>query len=335
MKLSRKVFGTSALGAAAGIGLRCPAGAAEFNFKFATNIPESHPTTVRTVEAARRIEQGSNGRIAITVFPNNQLGNEVSTVGQLRVNAVQLYTCTGGVLANMVPPVGIEGVAFVFNTLPQVFNIMDGALGNNVRTSIRKAGFYTFDRVWCSGFHHVLNSLRPVNVPADLKGMKLRVAVAPIEVEAFKGMDASPLPLAITETYPAMQTHLVDGAVLPLATIEALKYYEVQKYLSLTHHTFTSFTLIANADAMASLPKPLRDMFDSEINAAGIRQRGDILGLEESLQKKLVTEGMVLNTPDTAPFRAVIRKAGLYAQWKSQFGDAAWASLELSVGKLS
>ena len=203
----------------------------------------------------------------------------------------------------------MEGIAFAFSTYPQAFEVMDGPFGSNIRSAVRKAGLYTFDKISVSGFHHVINALRPVRTPDDLKGLKLRVPLSNIEVATFKAFDASALPLTISETYAAFQTHLIDGAALPLPTIESLKYYEVQKYLSLTHHLFASSTTVANQAAMDALPRQLRDVVDESINAAGLRQRADVMGLETTLQKTLQTQGLTLNQTDSEPFRAVIHLA--------------------------
>ena len=177
--------------------------------------------------------------------------------------------------------------------------------------------------------------MRPIVAPADLKGLKIRVPPAPLETVMFRGLDASPQPINNAETYVALQTHVVDGAAFPLATIEAFKYYEIQKIpLFLTDHLFTTYTPLANADAMQSLPKDLRGIVERNMNAAGLRQRSDIVGLETALESKLQTQGFTVNRPNPGPFRAAIRSAGLYAKWRDQFGADAWALLEKAVGTL-
>ena len=192
---------------------------------------------------------------------------------QLRSGAIAFFNCPGSILANVVPIAAMEGVAFAFRTLQQACDAMDGPFGANIRSAITAAGLYTFDKAWCGGFHEVINSVRPIVVPADLQGLKLRVPPAPLETAMFKALGASPNPINMAETYVSLQTHVVDGAALPLSTIESYKVYEVQKYVSFTNHLFTSYTPLANVDAMQSLPKDMRDIIDRNFNAAGLRER--------------------------------------------------------------
>ena len=99
-----------------------------------------------------------------------------------------------------------------------------------------------------------------------------------------------------------------------------------------TNHLFTSYTPLANADAMQSLPKDLRDVVARNFNAAALRQWAAFIALDATLETTLKGQGLVANHPDLAPFRAAVQQAGLYAKWRDQFGPQAWALLEKSSG---
>jgi TRAP-type C4-dicarboxylate transport system substrate-binding protein len=165
--------------------------------------------------------------------------------------------------------------------------------------------------------------------------MKLRVPVSPLWTSMFKALDASPASINFNEVYSALQTKIVDGQENPLAIIDTAKLYEVQKYCSLTDHMWDGFWFLANKDAWEGLPDDVRAIVAKNVNAAGVKERGDVEKLNATLQQQLAAKGLVFNQPDAAPFRNKLRSAGFYTEWKNKYGEEAWGILEKSVGKLA
>ncbi len=312
-----------------------PASAAEFSYKFANNLPVTHPLNVRAKEAAARILRGTGGRVELRIFPNNQLGSDTDVLSQLRVGAVEFFTLSGLILSTLVPPAAINGVGFAFKDYDQVWSAMDGKLGAFVRGEIAKRGLLAMDRIWDNGFRQTTTSTKPITSPADFAGLKLRVPVAPLWTSMFKALGASPTSINFSEVYSALQTHIADGQENPLAVIYTAKLYEVQKYCSLTNHMWDGFWFLANRRAFDRLPPDARDVVARELNRAAVEERADVATLDAELQGKLVAAGMLFNKVDPAPFRAQLRKAGFYKEWRGRFGEAAWGILESSVGELS
>jgi tripartite ATP-independent transporter DctP family solute receptor len=335
MSSSRQTFiASSAAFATIGI-LRRPADAAEFTYKLGFDEPLSHPMTIRANEAAQKIKLDSGGRLEIQVFPNSQLGDDTAMISQVRLGALHMTLMSDGILSGVVPLAAIENVTFAFSNYKQAFEAMDGPLGANVRAAIAKAGLYPFEKIWCSGFKQVTNSVRLLNSPADFKGLKFRVPPSAMEVALFKAVDASAVPINLNEAYAAMQSHLVDGASLPIVTVETLKFYEVQKYIAITNHLFTGYSVVANGEAWQALPKDLRELTERHFNAAGLLERTDIENLDAMMESKLKSQGMQVTHPDSAAFRRDMRSGGFYKGWREQFGSEAWALLEKSVGGLT
>ena len=251
-------------GAAAGIttfGILTRRGdAAEFMFRYANNNVAAHPMNVRLREAAEAIRQESGGRMEIQLFPNSQLGGDTDMLSQLRTGAIQMFNLSGLILATYVPVAAINGIGFAFKDYPQVWAAMDGALGAYVRGAIAKAGLYAFDNMWDNGYRQVTSSTHPINAPDDLKGFKIRVPVSPLWTSMFKSLGASPTSININEVYSALQTRIVEGQENPLSLIDLFKFYEVQKYVSLTNHMWDGFWTLANARAWAELPKDLQQI---------------------------------------------------------------------------
>lgn len=190
------------------------------------------------------------------------------------------------------------------------------------------------DRIWDNGFRQITSSTKPINTADDLKGFKIRVPVSPMWTSMFKAFDAAPASINFAEVYSALQTKVVDGQENPLAILDTAKLYEVQKYVSVTNHMWDGFWFLANRRAWERLPEDLRAIVARNINAAGVKQRVDVAALNGTLQKTLTEKGMTFNQPKTDSFRAKLRQAGFYGEWKGKFGEEAWAVLERYSGKL-
>jgi tripartite ATP-independent transporter DctP family solute receptor len=309
--------------------------APEFRYKYANNLPATHPMNVRAREAAEAIAKDTNGRFELAVFPSSQLGSDTDTLSQLRSGAVEFFTLSGLILSTLVPAASISGVGFAFPDYDTVWKAMDGPLGGFVREQIQSKGLLVMDKIWDNGFRQVTTSTRPINGPADFKDLKIRVPVSPLWTSMFQALGAAPASINFNETYSALQTRVVDGQENPLAIIQTAKLYEVQKYCSMTNHMWDGFWFLMNRRAWEKLPKDMQATVTKHINDAGMKMRADVAKQNGELQTQLAQQGMVFNTPDPAPIRDALRKAGFYTEWKGKYGDKAWALLEQSVGKLS
>jgi tripartite ATP-independent transporter DctP family solute receptor len=327
--------GAAAAGSLALPAVRAFAQKAEFSYKYANNLPVSHPMNLRAKEMADAIRAETKGRVDIQLFPNNQLGSDTDMLSQLRSGGIEFFTLSGLILSTLVPGSSISGVGFAFPNYDAVWKAMDGELGAWIRAQIAKANLVAMDRIWDNGFRQITSSTKPINGPEDLKGFKIRVPVSPLWTSMFKAFDAAPASINFAEVYPALQTRVVEGQENPLAIISTAKLYEVQKYCSLTNHMWDGFWFLANKKAWEKLPPDLQAICAKHINAAGVAERADVAALNATLQKDLAAKGMIFNTPNADAFRAQLRKAGFYAEWKGKFGDEAWAILERGVGKLS
>ncbi|HET8919331.1 MAG TPA: TRAP transporter substrate-binding protein [Xanthobacteraceae bacterium] len=308
---------------------------AQWVYKYANNLPETHPMNIRAREMAAAIKQETNGRFDLQIFPNSQLGSDTDTLSQIRSGGVEFFTLSGLILSTLVPAASINGMGFAFPDYDTVWKAMDGDLGAYIRAQIAKANLIAMDKIWDNGFRQTTTSTKPVQTPDDFRGMKLRVPVSPLWTSMFKALDASPASINFNEVYSALQTKIVDGQENPLAIISTAKLYEVQKYCSLTNHMWDGFWFLANRRAWEALPDDVRGIVAKQINAAGLKERDDVAKLNATLRQDLAAKGLVFNRPDPAPFRNKLRAAGFYTEWKGKYGDEAWSLLERSVGKLA
>ena len=312
-----------------------PANAAEFTYKFANNLPATHPTNLRANEMVARILEASSGRVEVQVFPNNQLGSDTDMLSQLRSGAIEFFNLSGLILSTLVPVASINGIGFAFKDYGQVWRAMDGKLGAYVRGEIAKRGLIAMDRIWDNGYRQTTTSTKPIQTPDDFRGLKLRVPVSPLWTSMFTALGAAPASINFSEVYSALQTKIVDGQENPLALIDSNKLYEVQKFCSMTNHMWDGFWFLANRRSFERLPKDAQEIVAREVNKSALDQRADVAKLNAGLRGKLSGAGLAFNDLDPAPFRDTLRRNGFYTEWRGKYGDEAWHILEDTVGSLS
>jgi tripartite ATP-independent transporter DctP family solute receptor len=311
------------------------ASAAEFSYKLATGQDPTHPVNVRAQEAIDRIREATGGQLEIKLFPANQLGSDTELLSQVRSGAVEFFNQSSSILATLVPSAGIVNTGFAFANYDAVWQAMDGGLGTFIRAQIAKTPVLTVSRVWDNGFRHITSSGHEIRTPEDLKGFKIRVPPAPILTSLFRALGAGPAPINFNEVYSALQTKVVDGQENPLPIIATTRLYEVQTSCSLTGHVWDGYWILGNKRAFERLPKNVQDIVTQEFDRSAVQQRADIAKLSESLRADLSAKGIKFIDVDRTAFRQAVSRTSFYSDWRSKFGDEAWAQLEKYAGQLS
>jgi tripartite ATP-independent transporter DctP family solute receptor len=338
MRLTRRQFGSAALAATAAgtvFNKHVFAQVNKISMKMGGNLSTNHPAMLAVEKACERIRKESSGEIDIQFHNNLQLGSEPAMHSQLRSGALELMTTSGLILQTLVPIAGISGMAFAFKDYPQVWAALDGDLGADMRASMQKFGIYGFPKNMDNGFRNITTSTKPINVVEDLKGLKIRVPPSPVWVTLFTALGASPTSINLNELYTSLQTKVVDAQENPLVLIEAGKFYEVQKYCSMTGHLWDGCWPIANAKIWKGLPSDAQALISRVFDEETVRQREDVARMNVELERALKEKGMVFNRPDRDQFREHLSKAGFYAEWKKKYGPQPWATLEKYAGTLS
>lgn len=334
-KLKRGPFLAGTAAAAVAINfVRKPGEAAEFEYKFGTNVPMNDPRNYDAVIASKNILEQTNGKVKITIYPSNQLGGDTAMLTQIRSGALEFFTASGAVISAVVPACDIQGVPFAFKDLATAYRAMDGDLGTYLRAQIVAKGMQPMPMALNNGFRQVTNSVRPIKTVDDLKGLKIRTPPGKLPVDLFKTLGASPIGMNFSELYTALQTHVVDGQENPYIIEEIGRLYEVQKYLSVTNHMWDGFWVIASMDKWNALGPQLQEVVSKNMVLYAKAQRHDNDLLNESLADKLQRQGMTFNTADAETFKAKLAAENFYGRWKDTFGPEAWGLLEKYAGKL-
>ncbi len=336
MSVTRQGFVLGTAATFATIGIITPARAAEFDLKYGHDLPIDHPINVRSVQAFARIKAATKGRVQIKSFPTSQLGSDPAMISQLRSGATEMLAMPGAFLNAIAPLASIENLAYAYPNRDAVFRAMDGDLGKVIRDDITaKGGMVVLDRIWENGYRDITTSTKPIRNVNDLAGLKIRVSPGKIRVDTFQSLGASPTPIALSELYTSLQTHIIDAQENPLLLIQQQKFYEVQKYVSMSDHIWSGYWTLVNPDVWNKLGKEIQGIVSREMSAATLAARNDNVILNRSVRDQLQRRGMIFNDVDKESFKKKLVESKYYERWKAEFGPKAWAALEKYANKLA
>jgi tripartite ATP-independent transporter DctP family solute receptor len=205
--------------------------------KFAAANNKGHPQVTGMEKFAELVGEKSGGKIEVKLFPGGVLGGDVQTVSALQGGVVEMLVLNAGILASNVKAFGAVDLPFLFNSGEEADKVMDGPFGQSLIEKLPDTGLVGL-AYWELGFRNLTNNRHAVTKLEDIKGLKIRTLQSPIPIELFNGLGANAVPLPYTELYTALETGTVDGQENPAANIINAKFYEVQKYMTLTRHQY-------------------------------------------------------------------------------------------------
>jgi tripartite ATP-independent transporter DctP family solute receptor len=250
-------------------------------------------------EFAKRANAKLGDKAKVVVYGSSQLGSDGAMLKKLKLGTIDL-ALPSTVMSSQVPAFGLFEMPYLVKDRAHMAKIRDQIVVPTLEPIALKAG-YRIIGVWENGFRQITNNKRPINVPDDLKGIKLRTPKGTWRVKMFKAYGANPSPLAFSEVFVALQTGVMDGQENPLAQIYPARFYEVQKYLSMTGHVYTPAYVTAGASWSrfpADVQKILVDTA-KEMQPVVYKIAAD---LDDSLLKKLKDAGMKVNVANKQAF---------------------------------
>ena len=251
------------------------------------------------------IEQRSNGNVKIQIFHSASLGNETEILQQVQMNTVQMAIITGGPFDTFDPIVRVVNYPFLFKSNEQADQILDGPLGAQILKSLESSGFkgLCFSE---NGFRNLTNNKRPVKSPEDVKGLKIRVMASTIHKAIWQDLGANPTPMP-WPIYTELEQGVIDGQENPLWVMEVYKFYEIQKYMTLTRHVYSFHIDVASLKWWKTLDSKTQDMIQKAMYEAAVFQRKQNRDNNAARLKFLKEKGMqVEEHPDIAAFRAKV-----------------------------
>lgn len=267
----------------------------EHTFKLAQQNPKGHPLVTGAEKFAELVAAKSGGKMKINLFPGGVLGSDAANVSALQGGTIEMVVLNSGILASQVKDFEIYDFPFLFADAKEADAVVDGPLGQKLHAKLMDKGIVGL-AYWELGFRQLSNSKRPINKVDDIAGLKLRVIPNAINIDWVKALGANPTPLAFPELYAAMEQKAVDGQENPLSVILANKFYEVQKYLTLTNHQYNPQSVIFSKKVWDTLnPAEQKILRDSAIEA-GKYERQVTREADASTLEQLKKNGMQVST---------------------------------------
>jgi len=282
----------------------------------------SHPVHLEAEKMVGRIAERTNGQVKITLFPNNALGSPVETAQQTRLGAIDMILMNPANIESISKAVGVINIPYQFDGYEHAHRTLDTTARDWITQQLATAGFaWIANFEW--GFRALSNSRRPVNTPADVQGLKLRVPPELAIKAAFEALGANTQTIAFQEVYLALANKTVDGQDNPIGTTFAAKFFEVQSHIALTRHIYASIMLAANPRAWQNkLDATQRRIVSEEALAAGAAARKGVRDREEQNIAAMQKAGVAITRPDVAPFRD--KMAPAYEVLRKSLGDDTW-----------
>ena len=286
--------------------------------KLGTETAISSPETRGAQKLADLVKEKSAGSLIIEVYENARLGTMRERGEAMRSGSVDMGTSSVGFLASYVPVLGIFDLPYIYKDKAHELRVFDSETGQEIDKKLQAQGL----RVLCyfdAGARHITNNRRPIHTPADLKGLRIRVPQSEASVEGLKALGAIPTPMAFGEVYMALKQNVVEGQENPLSLVLHNRFYEVQKFLSLTHHqSFIQVLTISEKTWQKLLPRQQEILMEAA-QEAQVFQRKIEVEEEKNLLSVLQGKGITINTVEnvaafamlTAPVREIyIRRLG-------------------------
>ena len=321
MKLAKLFLAT-----AIALGVTSAANAADYDLKFGMNAGTSSNEYKAAEMFAKEVKEKSNGKIEISLYPSSQLGDDRAMLKQLKDGALDFTFAESARFQLFYPEAAVFALPYVITDYSVAQKaLFDTAFGKDLIQKMNKDLGLTLLSQAYNGTRQTTSN-RAINSIADMKGLKLRVPNAATNLAYAKYVGASPTPMAFSEVYLALQTNSVDGQENPLATVQAQKFYEVQKYLAMTNHILNDQLYLVSNETFADLPADLQKVVrDAAQKAAEYHTKLFVDG-----EKELVTffekQGVTVTRPDLTPFKEAMKP--FYADFVKQNGTKGEEALK-------
>ena len=230
-------------------------------FKYHNSQSPKHPRTKSMFLFKDIIEQASNGRIKVEIYHSGVLGKEAEILDMVKLGTLQ--GCRGGLFERANKKFLLYTLPFLFEDAEQVLKVIRSPFGDKVNRDALKNGFHIPATGVAGGFRNITSNVKPIKTPGDLKGLKMRTPPIDMTIKTFKAIGASPQQVAYTETYMALKTGVVDAQENPFSNTVDMKFYEVQKYLSVVNWQLHPDPFYVNPAWYNSLPDDLKAVFDA------------------------------------------------------------------------
>jgi tripartite ATP-independent transporter DctP family solute receptor len=261
-----------------------------------------NPRHLAAVKFAELVKAKTKGKAEVKVFPSEILGSEPQMIDAIKLGTLDFALADSAIFASYSPKLSVVNLPYLFKDYETAYKLLDGPIGKEMAEPLESNNIHLI-AFWENGFREMTNSKHPINSPADLKGLKMRVPETPISISTFKALGTNPTPMAFGQLYTALQSKVVDGQENPLTNIYASKFYEVQKYLTMSNHQYGALPLVINKQKWATFSPDVQKAIEEAALETRDYHRQLVQQQGKDLVQTLKDKGMEVTSPDIAPFR--------------------------------
>lgn len=279
---------------------------------------EGHPYQLAALYFKDLVEEESGGSITVTVAPNGTLGDERESIEALQMGTMDITVAVAAALSGFDSNMDVFNMPYLFDSREEAFKVLDGEVGEELFANLESQGLKVFG-TYDLGFRSMTNSIRPIETPDDCKGLRVRTLESSVCVDALGALGMDAVSMSFSELFTALQTGAVDGQENPLFTIYNSRFYEVQKYLSLTEHFYPVCPVMVSTITWNKLSAEQQEIVADALEKS-VEYERQLAGEElENMLQSIKDAGMEVNEVDKAPFVEAVQP--VYEQYDAQLGD--------------
>jgi TRAP-type transport system periplasmic protein len=283
------------------------ASAQEKTIKFATQNPKGHPVVLGMEKFAEIVTAKSGGKLKVNVFPAGALGSDQANVSAMQGGTLEMVVMNSGILASQAKEFAIFDLPFMFSNTKEADAVVDGPFGKKMHARLEEKGIVGLG-YYELGFRNITNSKRAINKVEDIAGLKLRVIPNAINVDWVKALDANPTPLPFPEVYAALEQKAIDGQENPVTVINANKFFEVQKFATLTNHQYNPQSVMISKKFWDTLTAAEKKVLEEATLESSKFQREQARGQVAAAIDNMKKNGMQVNELSPAELAKFVEK---------------------------
>jgi TRAP-type transport system periplasmic protein len=302
--------------------------------RFSIGLAEEHPQGQGVKKFAEIVDQKSGGKLKVKGYFSGSLGDDTRATQALQGGIQEMTSPSTSPLVGMIKEFGVFDFPFLFNSEKEADAVLDGPFGQKMLDKLPEKGLIGLC-YWENGFRQATNSRRAVAKADDFRGIKIRTMQNSVYLDTFRTLGANAVPMAFTELYTALETKTVDGQENPIPTIDASKFNEVQKYLSLTRHSYTPFVVLVSKRFWDKLNPEEKTILQEACVEARDFQRTANREANARILEQLKSKGMQVNdvTPDElAKMREAVKP--VVEKYTKEFGEDMVKVLNAEIAKV-
>ncbi|MEC5214660.1 tripartite ATP-independent transporter DctP family solute receptor [Polaromonas sp. CG_9.5] len=283
---------------------------------------------------ADAVEKASGGKMKVRAIGAAALGPDTQMQQALIGGAQEMMVGSTATLVGITKEMALWDTPFLISNVKEADALLDGPIGDKIKDKLQEKGLVGLV-YWENGFRNLTNSKRPVTKVEDLDGIKLRVMQNNVFLNSFKTLGANAIPMAFSELFGALETKTVDGQENPYNTILSSKFYEVQKYLTVTNHVYSPWIVLVSKKWWDQLSKAEQKVLMDAAKTSREFERKDTREEASRAMADLKSKGMLVN--ELSPIEAERMRnklTGVYAQIGTEVGMDLWNETQKELGRI-